>query len=105
MFDDVLRNLAIWIVKIPEHPDSCHTGRHAGRFLPFLDKFDTELTFFNVALFLDNPDIIGAGSNTILAANAFILIDQHHPVFSLMGGPCRADLHTRRVIAMLTLNW
>src|SRR4030042_4922140 len=104
MFDDELRNFAIWIVKIAKHPDPCHTGRHAGRFLPFLDKFDTKTTFFNVALFLDNPDIVGAGSNTIFTANAFILIYQYDPVFPLMGGPRRTDLHTRRIIAMLTLD-
>ena len=104
MFDDELRNFAIWIVKIAKHPDSCHTGRHAGRFLPFLDKFDTKPTFFDVALSLDNPDIVGAGSNTIFTTDALILIHQNHSIFSLMGGPCRTDLHARRIIAMLTLD-
>jgi len=104
MFDDELGNFAIWIVKVAKHPDPCHTGRHAGRLLPFLDKFDTKTTFFDITLFLDNPDIVRAGSNTIFAANAFILIYQHDPIFPLMGGPCRTDFYTGRVIAMLTLD-
>jgi hypothetical protein len=84
MFDDELGNFAIGVIKITKHPDSCHAGRHAGRFLPFFDKFDTESTFFNVALFLDDSDIVGAGRNTIFTANTLVFIDQHNAVFSLM---------------------
>lgn len=104
MFDDESGNLAIGIVKIAEHPDPCHTGGHAGRFFPLLDKFDTKPTFLNIALFLDNPDMVRAGSDTVFAANAFVFIDQHDPVSSLMRSPRWADFDTRRIVAMLTLD-
>jgi hypothetical protein len=102
MFDDELRNFAIWIVKIAKHPDSCHTGRHAGRFLPFLDKFDTKPTFFDITLFLDNPDIVGAGSNTIFTTDAAMFIDDDDAIFPLPGGLNWAIDDTGRVIALIT---
>jgi hypothetical protein len=69
-----------------------------------LNQFDAKPTFFDIALFLDDPDIIRAGCNAIFAPDAFILIHQDHAILSLVGGPGRANLYTGRVITMLALN-
>jgi hypothetical protein len=104
VYDDVFRNFAIRIVKVSKHPDSCHTSRHTGRLFTFLNELDAKPAFLNIALFLDNSDIVGAGSNTIFTADAFILVHQGHAILSLIRGPGRAYLHTWRVVTMLTLN-
>jgi len=105
IFSNEFGDLAVGVLKVSKHSNSCHTGCNAGRCSPSLNQFNAESTFFNVAsVFLDNSHVIRTGSDTILATNAFILIDQHHPVCSLIGGACGADLHTGRIITVLALN-
>jgi hypothetical protein len=69
-----------------------------------LNKFDTKPTFFDIALFFDDPDIIRAGGNAIFATDALILIHQNHSIFSLVRGSCRTNLYARRIVTMLALN-
>jgi hypothetical protein len=104
MFDNVLADFTVWVIEVPEHPNPCHAGRHTGWFLTLLYKFDTKSTFFNITLFFDNPDIVGTGGNAIFTANALILIHQNYSIFSLVRGPGGTDLHTGRIITMLTLD-
>jgi hypothetical protein len=99
-----LRDLTFGIIQITEHPNPCHACRHAGWLLALLNKFDTKPTFFDVALFFDNPHIVRTGSNAIFATDAFILIDQNDSIFSLMGSPGGTYFHTGRIITMLALD-
>jgi hypothetical protein len=69
-----------------------------------LNKFDTKPTFFDIALFFYDPDIIGAGGNAIFATDAFIFVNQNHSVFPLIGGSRGTNLYARRIVTMLTLN-
>jgi hypothetical protein len=69
-----LGDFTIGIIEVSEHPDPCHTGRHAGWLFTFLNKFDAETTFLNKAFFFNNSDIIRTGGNAIFTANALILI-------------------------------
>jgi hypothetical protein len=104
MLNDKLRNLATRIIEVPEHPDAGHAGCHASGFFTLLDKFDTEPALLNITLFLDDPHIVRAGGNAVLAANALVLVDQNNAVAPLVGSPCRTDLHAGWVITVLTLN-
>jgi hypothetical protein len=104
ILNDKFGDLTIGIVEVPEHPDSRHTGSHTGRLPALLNKFDTKPTFFDIALFFDDPDIIRAGGNAIFATDAFIFVNQNHPVFPLIGGSRGTNLYARRVVTMLALN-
>jgi len=104
MFDNIFGNLTIGIVKVSKHPHPGHTGGHAGWLFPLLHKLDAETTFLDVTLFLNDPDIIGTGSDAIFTANAPIFIDEHHSVLSLMGGSGWTHFDTGRVITMLALD-
>jgi hypothetical protein len=104
MFDDLPGDFAIGVIQVPKFPNPGHAGCHAGRFFPFLNKIQTKAAFFDIALFLNDPNVIRAGHNAIFAANALIRIYENNPIFSLVRSPCRADLYARRVVAMLALN-
>jgi hypothetical protein len=92
------------IIEVSEHSHPGHTSRHTSWLFPAFDKLDTKPTFSDITLLFDNPGFVRASRNTIFAADAFVLIHQDHPIFSLAGGPGGAYLHTGRVITMLTLD-
>jgi hypothetical protein len=104
MLDNIPGNFTIGIVNVSKHADPGHAGCHASWLFPFLNEFDAETAFFDIALFLYDPHIVRTGGNAIFTTDTFLLIHQHHPVFSLMRSPCRTDFHTGRVIAVLALN-
>ena len=97
-------NLTLRIIEVAKHSHPCHAGCHAGRFPAVDNEFDAKPAFFDVALFFDDPDIVGTGGNTIFAADAFVLVDQDHSVFPLVGSSGGADFHTGGIITMLTLD-
>jgi hypothetical protein len=104
IFDNVSGDFAVWIIKVSEHTNPCHTGCHTGRLFALLNKLDTEPTFFDITFLLDNSDIVGTSGHAILTAYALIFINQNHSVLSFMRGSGRTDLHTRRIITMLALD-
>jgi hypothetical protein len=104
ILNDKFGDLTIGIVEISKHSDSRHTGGHTGWLPALLNKFDTKPTFFDIALFFYDPDIIGAGGNAIFATDAFIFVNQNHSVFPLIGGSRGTNLYARRIVTMLALN-
>jgi hypothetical protein len=112
------------VEQVSEFPGSCGTGLHAGGVTPIPDPLDTKRTFFNnifhsgpvpqivnirIQLFRGNvglgpvkdPPLVRAGSNTITAAYAPVVIDHHDAVRFLPGRLDGAYAHAGRIFAML----
>jgi hypothetical protein len=104
VLDDILRDLAIGVVEITKHPHPCHAGRHACRPFSLFHEFDAEPAFFNISLFLDDPHIVGTGHNAVLAADAFVFVNQDDAILPLVRGSGGTDLHTGGIVTMLALN-
>jgi hypothetical protein len=104
IFDNILGDFTIGIIEVSEHPDPCHTGRHASRLLALLNEFDAEAALLDIAFLFNDPNIIRTSGDAIFTADAFILIHQNHSILPFMGGSGGTDLDTGRVITMLALN-
>ena len=64
----------------------------------------TETAFFRYALFIDLTHIIGTGCHAVLAADAFIMINENQSVGPLIRGACGTDGQAGRVVAMHALD-
>ena len=78
-------NFTIGIVEVAKHPHPGHAGRHTGGLPALFNQLDAEPAFFDIALFLDNPDIIRTGGNAIFTPDAFILVHQADVAVGLEG--------------------
>jgi hypothetical protein len=104
MFNDLPGDLAVGIIQVSKFTDASHTGCNAGRFFSFFNKTQTKAAFFDIALFLNNPDVIGTGHNAILTADALIRVYKDDPILPLIRSPGWTDLYAGRVVAMLALD-
>ncbi len=103
---DQLIGVTLRISKVSKNTNISRTGSGAGRNLPttfFQFGIETEVTLIDgPILFLKIPGIVGTGSHTGLAANAFVWIHLYNTIcFILIGGLGWTDPYTGRVVAVI----
>jgi hypothetical protein len=104
VLEDEFGDVALGIVEVAEHPDPCHARRHAGGLFSFFNEFDTESALLDIAFLPDDPDVVRAGGNAILAADAFVLVHEDNAVFSFVRRSGGTNLDTGRVVTVLALH-
>ena len=98
----------IRIMHVTKQARAGGTGQHAGWFALNLrqgvigNTVDTKGAFFHhLLVFVQLAHAIGTGPGAVFAANAFVVVHQHHAiVLALVGSSGRAYRHTGRLFTM-----
>jgi hypothetical protein len=104
------RDLGVWIVHIAEQAGVGRTGQHTGRLAIALgelgigDAVDAERAFLHDPLLgIELARPVGTGPGAVFAADALVIVDQHHAVVrALVGGAGRTHGHTGGLFAVQT---
>src|ERR1700722_4908165 len=106
MGPDEHTDVARRIIQIAEDSGLHRADLDAGRLQPFGYPVITPRTFVGgLCLLVEIPRTIGTGLNTVPAADAIFLIDEHDPIGRLVGGPDGTNLHARRIFALIAELW
>src|SRR3989344_4202542 len=102
VFADELADRALGIILIPEDARVRGTDLHARRLQPARDAVVTPGAFVRPPVHrVEQPHAVRAGLDAVLAADAVVVVDEHHAVRSTEGGAHRADLDARRVLTLV----
>src|SRR5450631_129669 len=102
MGPDEYADIARWIIQITEDSGLHRADLDAGRLQHFGYPVIAPGAFVGgLRLLVEIPRAIGTGLNTVPAADAVFIIDEHDPIRRLVGGPDRTNLHAWRIFAMI----
>jgi len=95
-------HLAVGVIDVPKDPGPGRTCIHTGWFETSVHPVKAEVALLDIPFKgIDISDIIWTGIDTILAADATVLIYHYNPVISPVSGLCRAVLEAYGILAIV----